>query len=76
MISNSQRLAQIEIGSELGQFECVAMAFDQTTIVSVPRPCLAGVWKHSKYQSEIECKITTFAVVVATESHRDALKLT
>ena len=26
MISNSQRLAQIEIGSELGQFECVAMA--------------------------------------------------
>ena len=25
MISNSQRLAQIEIGSELGQFECVGM---------------------------------------------------
>ena len=31
MISNSQQLAQIEIGSVLGQFECVAMDFRPDT---------------------------------------------
>ena len=34
MISNSQRLAQIEIGSELGRFECVGTAVGRNDDVS------------------------------------------